>query len=723
MSLIREWLCVFGLIGSALAAAVGPPGTVPTNSAPVHNAPPKAAPANIALPNIVLITLDTTRADRMGFLGSKRGLTPNLDELAWQAAVFTHAYAQAPLTPTSHATILTGTYPQFHQVNDFRVPLAKDLPYAPDILHAHGYHTAAFVGSTVLDPATNYAPGFDRGFDTYNAGFHPEELRQKGRFQTIERRGDEVVARALAWLTQHPTGPFFIWVHLYDAHDPYDPPEPYKSRYASEPYDGEIAYEDAAVGKLLRQLKADALYDGAVIAVMADHGESLGAHGEDTHGIFLYDETIRVPLVIKLPHGSTAKSRTEKQPEVRVDSRVELVDVMPTLLQTAGLAVPAEVQGESLLGLMTATTELTTTATMMKAGGDAAVAAWHDRPVYAETDYPHVAFGWSALQSLRTGKYLYIQAPRRELYDQTVDPEAEHNLAATSAAVADTLGGQVRAIREKTTSKRAAPKLSDEKVAALDPAAQAKLASLGYVTSGSHVFKSSDQEPDPKDKIGTIRAIRRVNDLMADEHYSEAIPVLQKLIAENPEMPMPYSKLGDCYLKAHEFEKAEPVFRKAVVLDPKFTDAEMGLAKTLMRLGDIEEATTVLEKVTARVPNLAEAHLLLQIAYARSNRVPETISECEKVLKFFPRSYGTYLTLGQFLAKSGDLEGAVPKFQEAAALRPEIPAPHLYLADVYTKLGKQADAERERAEAERLAASPIHPANGAPDPGNAAPQE
>jgi len=160
-----------------------------------------------------------------------------------------------------------------------------------------------------------------------------------------------------------------------------------------------------------------------------------------------------------------------------------------------------------------------------------------------------------------------------------------------------------------------------------------------------------------------------------------------------------------------------------VVLDPKFTDAEMGLAKTLMRLGDIAEATTVLEKVTARVPNLAEAHLLLQIAYARSNRVPETISECEKVLKFFPRSYGTYLTLGQFLAKSGDLEGAVPKLQEAAALRPEIPAPHLYLADVYTKLGKQADAERERAEAERLAANPIHPANGAPDPGNAAPQE
>jgi len=667
------------------------------------------AVAGTTAPNILLITLDTTRADRMGFLGSKRGLTPNLDELARQAAVFTHAYAQAPLTSPSHATILTGTYPQFHQVYDFPDVLAEDLPYAPAILRSRGYRTAAFVGSIALDP-NGGAPGFDRGFDTYDAGFSTAAFdKEEDRYRTVERRGGEVVGHALTWLNSHPQAPFFMWVHLYDPHEPYDPPEPYKSRYAAEPYDGEIAYMDSAVGKLLRELKTRRFYEGAMIAVMADHGESLGAHGENNHGFFLYDETIRVPLVIKLPQTGAA--------EKRIENPVELVDVMPTMLQAAGIAVPAEVQGESLLGLMTTTTKA-------EAEQSAAAAnSWHDRPAYSQADYPHLAFGWSALQSLRTGKYLYVQAPRRELYDQTIDPEAEHNLAATAAAVADTLAGQVQAIREKTTSKRAAPKLSDEKIAALDPAAQAKLASLGYVTSGSHVSKSSEQESDPKDKVGTIRAIRRVNDLMADEHYSEAIPVLQKLIAENPEMPMPYSKLGDCYLKMHEFEKAEPAFRKAMVLEPKFTGAEMGLAKTFMRLGNFEEATTVLEKVTARIPNQAEAHVLLQIAYARSNRVPETISECQKVLKYFPRSYGTHLTLGQFLAKSGDLEGAVPKLQEAAALRPETPAPHLYLADVYTKLGKQADAERERAEAERLAANPIHPANGAPDPGNAEPQE
>ena len=187
MGVIRQWLCLIGLTASALAAS----GT-----------------ATVASPNIVLITLDTTRADRMGFLGSKRGLTPNLDVLARQSDVFTHAYAQAPLTPASHASILTGTYPQFHQVNDFRIPLAKDLPFAPDILRANGYHTAAFVGSIVLDPSPTYAPGFDRGFDSYDANFHYEGPGEK-HYRTVERRGGEVVAHALTWLKKNPERSLF----------------------------------------------------------------------------------------------------------------------------------------------------------------------------------------------------------------------------------------------------------------------------------------------------------------------------------------------------------------------------------------------------------------------------------------------------------------------------------------------------------------------------------
>src|SRR5215471_11759148 len=247
MLLKYRLLFVFWLAASAAAAATTPSRT----NASTHAGGP---------PNVILITIDTVRADRMGFLGSQRGLTPNLDSLARQSVVFTRAYSQVPITTASHATILTGTYPQFHKVSDFGIPLAQDLPYAPSIFKQRGYRTAAFVGSLVLDPQTRSAPGFERGFDTFDAGYRRRHAGES-RYSTIERRGAEVVAHALAWLDQHPRGPFFLWVHLYDAHDPYDPPEPFKTKYSSAPYDGEIAYVDSVVGKFLNQLRARNLYD------------------------------------------------------------------------------------------------------------------------------------------------------------------------------------------------------------------------------------------------------------------------------------------------------------------------------------------------------------------------------------------------------------------------------------------------------------------------------
>jgi arylsulfatase A-like enzyme/Tfp pilus assembly protein PilF len=648
MRAIIRWLCVISLAVSAVAATP---------------------------PNIILITLDTTRADRMGFLGSKSGLTPNLDGLAQQSAVFTRAYSQAPLTTVSHATILTGTYPQYHQVNDFRVPLVKDLPYAPEILHTQGYHTAAFVGSIVLNPTPSYAPGFDRGFDTYDAAFHyagPGE----NHYRTVERRGGEVVAHALAWLNKHPKGPFFLWVHLYDAHDPYDPPEPYKTRYAKAPYDGEIAYADSALGKLFRQLKASGLYDGSVIAVMADHGESLGAHGEDTHGVFLYDETIHVPLVIKLPKAKARKT---------IDHRVELVDVMPTLLQATGIAVPAEVQGESLLSMMQANV------------GESTPEAWQDRPAYSRSDYPRLAFGWSAIQSLRTGKYLYVQSPRRELYDQAADSNAEHNLATTSTAVADTLAERADAFLQKTSSNREAPK------AIVDPAAEAKLAALGYVASGSNVTKATGgEQPDPKDKIEIANLIHRASAAREQGKYQEAADLLRQSISKDPSMPGTYAKMGENLLDLKQYDAAVPALRKAAELNPESPMEHVQLAKGLMATGDFAAAVPELEFALTKQPNLADAHIFLEMAYARTNRIPETIKECETVLEFMPDHYGSYLILGRFLELSGDLAGAVAKLKKAASLQPKAPDPHLILSDVYDRLGQKADADRERAEANRL---------------------
>ena len=294
-------------------------------------------------PNIILITLDTTRADRMGFLGSKRGLTPNLDALARQSVVFTHAFAQAPLTTASHATILTGTYPVFHRVNDFGMPLPAKIPDIAELFHEHGYKTAAFVSSIVLDPKAGLAPGFDRGFEHYDAGFGVRRAG-KSRYEQIERRAEKTVSRATAWIRANTKGPFFLWMHLYDPHDPYEPPEPYATKYAKEPYDGEIAYVDHELGELFYTLRASGLMNTTVIAVLADHGESLGQHGEKTHGVFLYDETVHVPFVLKFALSTRAGKR--------IGTRVQLVDVAPTLLDVASLPIPEMMQGHSLLTII-----------------------------------------------------------------------------------------------------------------------------------------------------------------------------------------------------------------------------------------------------------------------------------------------------------------------------------------------------------------------------------
>jgi choline-sulfatase len=651
-------LCVLCLVASAMA----------------RTAPRPSAPAKPQPPNVILITLDTIRADRMGFLGSQRGLTPHLDALARQSVVFTHAYSQVPLTTASHATILTGTYPQFHQVNDFGVPLAADLPYAPYIFRGNGYHTGAFVGSLVLDPEARSAPGFERGFDTYDAGFHRRRMGED-RYQAIERRGGEVVGHALAWLTAHQKGPFFIWVHLYDAHDPYDPPEPYKSRYTAAPYDGEVAYVDAAVGKLLSWLRLRGLYDGAMIAVMADHGEALGEHGEITHGIFLYDETIHVPLLFKMPQ--------ERSAATRVDNRAELVDVLPTMLQAAGIAVPKEVQGESLLSMLKATTS-------------------RDRPAYAESDYPHRTFGWSSLRSLRTGKYLFIEAPRKELYDQTADPKAEHNLSAASVAVTNTLASQVDAFRQKTSTAKEAPKVST------DPGLQERLNALGYVatdSSSSSMPGIKETGADPKDRVEVVNLLHRAEMAKEDMRFKEALPLLEQVIALEPNLPITYLQLGTALSSLKNYEKAVPILRKAVEMRPDLTVPRYQLGSALFETDDFVGAAAEFETAVARSPNWPEAHLSLATAYARADRLKDAIPEYEKVIELRPNHYSAHLLLGRAQALSGNPAAALPNLVKAAELQPKSPEPHRFLADAYVQLGRQDDAKREGAAAQRLRAS------------------
>jgi arylsulfatase A-like enzyme/Tfp pilus assembly protein PilF len=634
-------------------------------------------------PNIILITVDTTRADRMGFLGSTRGLTPNLDALAKNGTAFTRAYSHVPLTTASHTTILTGTYPQFNHVNDFGVPLAAGLPYLPDILHHEGYKTAAFVGSLILDPIAGLAPGFDRGFDLYDAGFRIKTAKES-RYDTIERRADDVVAHALAWLKTRPANapPFFLWVHLYDPHDPYDPPEPYKSRFADR-YDGEIAYADSALGKLFAALKASGLYQNSLITMMADHGEAFGEHGERTHGILLYDETIHVPLLMKLP----GAMRVQGKQGAKSNARVGLVDVTPTILDVLGIPIPKEMQGQSLLAAIEA-------AQSDKDPGASGETA-KDRPIYSETDYPHRAFKWSSLRSLRTGKYLAIEAPTRELYDQASDPNALSNLAASSPAIADTLINQVEQFRQKTSAD-----LAD--AAKLGPEQAEKLRALGYVGGDSgqgHEGKIGGI--DPKDRIEVANLMHDGILEVEQGEYESAIAKLERVIQTEPDSAIAYVQLGTAWTRLKDYEKALPLLQKAVELkaDSGLAQYELGLA--LFETGNWKEAAPEFEQAVARSPRWADAHFSLAAVYARIDRVPDAMKELDQALALNPNHYRANLLRGRLLSLLGKPEEALPNLRKAAAVEPGSREAHLFLADVYAQLGKSADEKIERDRAQQ----------------------
>ncbi len=431
--------------------------------------------------------MESTRADRMGFLGAKTKITPNLDAIAHESLTFEHAYAQAPSTVASHATILSGTYPQTHQVGELGTPLPSSLPFLPDLLRAHGFQAAAFVGSIELDPRNGFAPGFDRGFALYNAGFHPPRPGQS-RYASVERHGAEVITRANAWLSRASQSPFFLWVNLAD---------PMAAQGSS--YNTAVRSADAAVGKLIATLRARKLFDNTLIVIVADHGQSLGAHGEETHGVFLYDDTIHVPLLLKLPQNQNAGKR--------VTARVSLVDIAPTILEVAGVPVPSQMEGRSLLRI---------------ASGKSAA----DQPAYSRSDFSFHAFGLSALESWRAGKYLYIRAPKPELYDLSIDPGATHNLAQSSKAILETLAAQMDSFDRHFSGEGG-------QAAQLSSSEMQKLASLGYVglQKSAASVKPAASGVDPKDMISEVGKILAAQNWLESGSPEKATATLQPVMS------------------------------------------------------------------------------------------------------------------------------------------------------------------------------------------------
>jgi len=631
-------------------------------------------------PNIILITLDTTRADRMGFLGFHRGLTPNLDALARQSVVFTRAYAQVPLTTPSHAALLTGTYPQFNHLEDLGAPLAKDLPYLPDLLRQHGYHTAAFLGAYIFDTSAT-APGFDRGFDLYDANFHQRKPGED-RYKSIERRAEDVANRALVWLSLLKQRPFFIWLHFYDAHDPYDPPEPFKTRYSYAPYDGEIAYTDAVVGSFVEVLQRHGLYQNSVIAIAADHGEAFGEHGEERHGMFLYDETIHVPLLLKLPAG-----RHEGK---RIEERVALANLAPSLLQAAGVAIPATMQAQSLFPLIDAPQTNTAKSRADEKGKTT------QTPIYSESNYAHRHFGWSELHSWRTGKYLYVQAPKRELYDQSSDPGAVRNLAATENATTDILESQLADFRERTGSLPSKP-------TKLDPVQAERLRALGYLTSDSSPTNSIERAAiDPKDRIEIANKFHRALIDLEEDRYIEAIAKLREIITLEPDMAGGYLELGRALLRIGKNQDALPMLRIAAERNPDSDLAHYELGMALIKTEQWEAALPEMQAAVVCTPRSAQLHYYLGAVHFRLGHIPEATAEFENTLKIEPDHFLANLAYGEMLFRKGDPAAALPKLSRAANLDPNSAEVHAFLADTYQQLGQEENANRERTKADQL---------------------
>ena len=543
-------------------------------------------------PNLVLITLDSTRADRMGFLGAKGGLTPNLDRLAGESIVFEHAYAQAPASVVSHATILSGGYPQSTGMSEIGGTLTPSLLYLPELLKSQSYRTAAFVGSIDLDPQNGLAQGFDRGFQTYDAGFRPAILGA-ARPPVTERRGDQVLARAVAWRDHNAQGQgqFFLWVHISDAGAP------------ATPYNSAITAADSAAGKLISALQQRKIYGNTAVIVVADHGESLGAHGEDTHGVFLYDETIHVPLLIKLPEGQP----DVKPPSTRVAAKVRLVDIAPTLLEIAAIPVPSQMPGQSLLRIA-------------KAGGGSG-----DQPVYSRSDLPQRGFGWSPLESWRAGKYLYIRAPKPELYDLTADPGATHNLAQSSKATLDTIAAQLDNFDRRFSGE------ASKTCADLSSAEMQKLASLGYAgLQKSTCSVAAVAGTDPKDKMAIANKVMEAASDREQSKPERVIAALTPVVSADPSLYLAQYTLGAALARKAQYTEAVKHLHAAIELQPDSAWAHYEMGASLLRAGDFKTAIVHLEIATGRLPTFGAAHLALAEAYEHTGRADDAKRERSK---------------------------------------------------------------------------------------------
>jgi arylsulfatase A-like enzyme/Flp pilus assembly protein TadD len=620
-------------------------------------------------PNLVVITIDTLRADHLGCYGYKQIRTPNIDALAAESARFERAYTPVPVTLPAHTAIFTGTYPTLSGMHDFSGnKLNATQPTLASVLKQQGYATGAVIGSAVLDSRF----GLNRGFDFYYDHFDFSRL-QESNLEEMERPGNVVADVALDWLSKNHASKFFLWMHLYDPHYPYRPPAPYSEQYKDRPYDGEIAFADAQVGRLIAYLKANDLYRNTLIVLTGDHGESLGEHGEKTHGFFIYNATLHVPVIVHLP--GTAGARV-------VPELANLADLMPTVLQALKLEVPAQVQGRSLLPLLTA-----------KPAG-----AEKSADLYAETFLPRLHFNWSELRAVETEKYQFIEAPRPELYDLTADPGETRNLYAEKKAVSGELQARLSTlVREYSADHELAEKTG------LDPALMERLKSLGYAgfSGGSNSTATDNSLSDPKDRIQVYELI---SDAIAESQHGEYQDSTDKLVAalktEPASVPVHYL-LGLNYYRLREFAKAVEEFQRVLQLSPDYELATFQLGLSYARTGDFDQAIQMLKHALELDGTNFSAAYNLGAAYLKKEMIPEAATAFRQSITIYPEYAAGHRALGEVLLYQGQADESLTELRRAVELDPRDPGSHAALAKTLSAKGMTAEADEEMRKAQQ----------------------
>ena len=605
--------------------------------------------------NVLLISIDTLRADHVGSYGFARPTTPHIDGVAKEGVLFRNVYTPVPMTLPSHCSMMTGTLPPSHGVRD---NLHKRLPDGSvtlaERLKAKGLATAAVVSSVVLDRRFNLSQGFDSYDDRFQAQHKIGDL--------AERKGDETTARATEWLASHASAPFFLFVHYYDPHDPYEPPAPFAAQWRDDPYSGAVAFADQGVGQLLEKLKQLGLYEQTLIVITGDHGEMLGEHGELNHGFFIYEAALKVPLILRVPGG----------PARQVEQAVSLIDVAPTVVALLGAPALEQAQGIDLSPLLTGS-----------GGIDAG------RPLYAETVTPTQYYGAGSLLGVIVDGWKLIETSRPELYDLRRDPGETANLVQERASRAEMLGKELKHV-VTTAVQRARP----AETALLDTDARQRLESLGYLSRGASgpevVFDRSKE--DAKDLIPFFRKDQRLSKLVDDKKYTEAKALCEEMLRERP-------RFADCHLQMSRIAAADgnpaaalAAARKALELSPDSEPAHLQLARLLRGQGDVEAAIAQYRRALANHPDSVDARLGLGRALAETGRLDDAVATLGPAAAARPDSAEAATQLGFALARQGKLDDAVSQYRRALSLAPDSPETHAYLGSALATLGKLDEA-------------------------------